>query len=192
MQMNQEQQGIMFVDWVILYLSARSKRAGMVSAFFEPCSPGQRQDPSKRKQQGEIDMEHQNTLASGDAQAALSREELEQHVRVRAWKDDAFRQEFLAHPKAVLERDYAQSFPEGKIPSELSIKVVEENEQDMCFVLPPREPDALSGRDMLEEEDLLEVVGGGPTGNPPWCNTVVITCPGGRWCLREAVMRIKL
>jgi hypothetical protein len=71
-------------------------------------------------------MEERNQNASETPQAAPSRAELEQHLRARAWKDDAFRQEFLANPKAVLERDYATWFPEGKIPSELSIKVVEE------------------------------------------------------------------
>jgi hypothetical protein len=61
----------------------------------------------------------------------------------------------------VLERDYAQWFPEGKLPSELSIKVIEEEAQSICFVLPSR----LSGDRLPEMEDLgeeeLEVVSGG-------------------------------
>jgi hypothetical protein len=82
-------------------------------------------------------------------------------VRARTWKDEAFRQAFLVNPKAVLERDYAQWFPEGKLPSELSIKVIEEEAQAICFVLPPR----FSGDQLPEMEDLdeeeLEVVSGG-------------------------------
>jgi hypothetical protein len=36
-------------------------------------------------------MKQQDTVTSGKPQNALSREELEQHLRARAWKDDAFR-----------------------------------------------------------------------------------------------------
>jgi hypothetical protein len=105
-------------------------------------------------------MEKQDHMTAATSQSTLSREELEQHIRARAWKDDAFRQEFLANPKAVLERDYAQSFPEGKIPSGLSIKAIEEEEQAICFVLPPKLPgDQLSELERIDDEDLLSVSG---------------------------------
>lgn len=105
-------------------------------------------------------MEEQDQNASGASQAALSREELEQHLRARAWKDDAFRQEFVANPRAVLERDYAQCFPEGKIPSGLSFKIIEEEEQTLCFVLPPKVSDTLSKAEELDADELLLVAGG--------------------------------
>jgi hypothetical protein len=106
-------------------------------------------------------MEPQDTVTSGTSQSAPSREELEQHLRTRAWKDDAFRQEFLTNPKAVLQRDYAQSFPEGQIPSQLSIKVIEEEEQALCFVLPPKlSDDQLSELEIMGDEELIEVLGG--------------------------------
>jgi hypothetical protein len=106
-------------------------------------------------------MEKQDEVLSGVPQKAPSREELEMHLRARAWKDDAFRQEFLTNPRAVLQRDYAQYFPEGQIPSELSIKVIEEEEQALCFVLPPRlSDDLLSHSEGLNDEELLALSGG--------------------------------
>jgi hypothetical protein len=107
------------------------------------------------------DIVRQDESGSSDPQEALSRAELEQHVRARAWKDEAFRQEFQANPKAVLERDYVAWFPGGKIPTELSIKVIEEEERTVCFVLPPKAPDHLSEMDDLEEKELLDISGGG-------------------------------
>jgi hypothetical protein len=126
-------------------------------------------------------MEKQDTITTVTPQSTPSREELEQHVRTRAWKDDTFRQEFLTNPKAILERDYAQYFPEGKIPLELSIKVIEEEEQDLCFVLPPRLPDdQLSELDSINEEELLSLSGAGgyrpPRSIAPGC-TIPIICP---------------
>jgi hypothetical protein len=106
---------------------------------------------------------------SGDLQATPSREELVQHVYARAWKDDAFCQAFQANPEAVLEQEYAEWLPGGKFPSELSIKVVEEEKQTICFVLPPRVPNHLPEVDDLKEEELLEATGeiftGGCTRN---------------------------
>jgi hypothetical protein len=112
-------------------------------------------------------MEQQDQATSVASQTAPSREELEQHLRARAWKDDAFRQEFMANPKAVLERDYAQYFPKGQLPSELSIKVIEEEEQAICFVLPPKfSDDQLSKLENINDEELLgSAVGGTATGD---------------------------
>lgn len=119
-------------------------------------------------------MENQNHMTSETSQSVPSRGELEQHLRARAWKDDAFRQEFLTNPKAVLERDYAQYFSEGKIPSELSIKVIEEEEQAICFVLTPKSSDdQISGLKSIDEEDLLEV--GGMSGSV-FCVPKTTTC----------------
>jgi hypothetical protein len=128
-------------------------------------------------------MEERYHNALGDQRSAPSRAELEQHLRARAWKDDAYRQEFLAHPKAVLERDYAAWFPGGKFPSELSIKVIEEEEQTLCFVLPPKTPGALLGIGDLDEEEVLAVAGGVTIGSV--CPTEGCTranCTGKSYC----------
>jgi hypothetical protein len=106
-------------------------------------------------------MKRQDEVVSGGPQRAPSREELEQHLRTRVYKDEVFRQEFQANPKAVLERDYAQWFPYGKIPSELSIKVITEEEQTLCFVLPSKRLDDLSKIDELDNEDALSEIAGG-------------------------------
>jgi hypothetical protein len=106
-------------------------------------------------------LKKQDTVTPGAPQRALPRIELEQHLRARAWKDDAFRQEFMTNPKAVLQHDYTQYFPDGQIPSELSIKVIEEKEQTICFVLPPKLSDKqLSKLEDLDDESLLSVSGG--------------------------------
>jgi hypothetical protein len=120
-------------------------------------------------------MENKNHITSETSQSAPSRAELEQHMRARALRDNAFRQEFLTNPKAVLERDYAQCFSEGKIPSELSIKVIEEEEQAICFVFPSRSSDdQISDLENVDDEDLSSV-SGGVTGFIT-CNSCV-SCP---------------
>jgi hypothetical protein len=91
--------------------------------------------------------------------------------------EHTIRQEFLANPKAVLERDYAQYFPEGKIPSKLSIKTIEEDEQSIYFVLPPKSSDQLLEIDNLNDEELLEVNGGITYG----CSARA-TCPAPTFC----------
>jgi hypothetical protein len=112
-------------------------------------------------------MDKLDTVTSNAPQTVPSREELEQHLRARTWKDDAFRQEFLANPKAVLERDYAQYFPEGKIPSGFSIQVIEEEEQAICFVLPSKsDDDHFPKVESIEDEDILDVSGGAYSD---WC-----------------------
>jgi hypothetical protein len=111
-----------------------------------------------------IQMEEQNSIPSSPSQDGQSREVLEQHLRARAWKDETFRQEFLTNPKAILERDYAQFLPGGKIPSDLSLRVVEEEEQSICFVLPSKVPeDVLPDMGAFEDEELSAISGGGVT-----------------------------
>src|SRR5689334_20773210 len=110
-------------------------------------------------------MQEQHNTSAEASQSTPSREELEQHLRARAWKDNAFRQELLTNPKAVLERDYAQYFPEGQILSDLSIKVIEEEEQSICFVLPPQfSDDQISRLEDIDYEEMIGVFVGGTGG----------------------------
>jgi hypothetical protein len=92
----------------------------------------------------------------GKTERGLSqRMEVEQDVRERAWKSEFFEEEFRTNPKAVLERDYGHLFPGGKIPPELSIKVVEEEEQSMCFVLHTKgHQDILPDKKAIDDESL--------------------------------------
>ena len=91
----------------------------------------------------------------------LSRAGVEHELRTRAYKDDAFRQALQEDPQAVLEREYPQWFPNGKIPDGLSIKVIEDEEQTMNLVLLPRKSSTTS---TLAEEDLASIQGGGAVG----------------------------
>jgi hypothetical protein len=122
-------------------------------------------------------VEKQDNIAQDVQQAALSRETLEQHLRARAWKDDSFRQELLANPKAVLQRDFAAWFPEGKIPSELSIKIVEEEEQSICFVLPPNATEnVLHDNNAIEDEELACISGGTNVWGTCYTCHAALTC----------------
>jgi hypothetical protein len=133
-------------------------------------------------------MEEQDQNASDVPQTVPSREELEQHLRTRAWKDDAFRQEFLAHPETILERDYARYFPEGQIPSELSIKAIEEDEQSICFVLPPKCSD--NQPPDVDEELLDKSKGAGYTGTcGTACGTCYVTCHWTCGCSKLGLVR---
>jgi hypothetical protein len=93
------------------------------------------------------------TPASNSKEHVLSpRELVEQEVREKVWKDETFRQEFLSNPKEVLERDYGLRFPEGT-----SIQVIEEEENSICMVLPPRSQDHLPEVRELDEEELAAI-----------------------------------
>jgi hypothetical protein len=125
----------------------------------------------------------------------LSREELEQHVRARAWKDEAFRQEFVTNPKAVLERDYAQFIPDGKLPSDLCIKVIEEEEQTLSFVLPPQCSDnQLSDLNSIDDGELTDVSGGTNMITRRLCPTVQIsaTCKAATKCCDLRAPKVRL
>lgn len=96
-----------------------------------------------------------------------SRADLEQLLRARAHKDLAFRQELLVNPRVVLERDYPDYFPGGKVPDGKVIQVTEEDEQTFHLVLPPKSSDILSDISTQLVEGALEGVRGGigPVGD---------------------------
>ena len=82
---------------------------------------------------------------------ALSRSEMEALIVQRAWKDDAFRDEFVADPKATIEKYSGQ-----KLPAELKIVALAEDDKTIHFVIPPKPANA----DELSDEDLEKVAGG--------------------------------
>jgi len=63
--------------------------------------------------------------------AVRTRKDLEIHLITRALKDEAFEQELLANPKAVVEKELGT-----KLPEELEINVIEETEDTLYMVLP--------------------------------------------------------
>jgi len=63
--------------------------------------------------------------------AVKTRKDLEVHLITRALKDEGFKQELLANPKAVVEKELGTKFPEG-----IEINVLEETEDSLYMVLP--------------------------------------------------------
>lgn len=76
----------------------------------------------------------------------------------RAWKDDAFKQQFIEDPKATL-RALGES-----VPDFLDIHVLEENGSTRYFVL-PQDPNAAMESELLSDEELDAVAGG-------WCSVL--------------------
>lgn len=63
--------------------------------------------------------------------ALRTRKDLEVHLITRALKDEAFKQELLANPKAVVEKELG-----AKLSEELEINVLKETEDTLYMVLP--------------------------------------------------------
>jgi hypothetical protein len=80
--------------------------------------------------------------------AVRTRKDLEIHLITRALKDEGFKQEFLANPKGVVEKELGT-----KLPEELEINVLEETENTLYMVLPCNPYEGMS------EEELKVALG---------------------------------
>jgi hypothetical protein len=85
-------------------------------------------------------------------QQAQRRTELQAQLIERASRDQAFRQELMANPKAVIARELGVP-----IPASVEIRVVEETPSSAYLVLPAAPVRA--GQELSEQE--LEAVAGG-------------------------------
>jgi len=81
--------------------------------------------------------------------ADMTLKEMEGAIAAQAMKDESFRQEFFANPKATIEKYSGQS-----LPADVEIVAHENNEKQIHFVLPPKVSSELS------DEDLEKVAGG--------------------------------
>ncbi len=81
----------------------------------------------------------------------LNRQEMEALIVQRAWKDESFRNEFVADPKATIEKYSGQ-----KLPAEVKVVALAEDDKTIHFVIPPKPANA----DELSDEDLEKVAGG--------------------------------
>jgi hypothetical protein len=80
--------------------------------------------------------------------AVRTRKDLEIHLITRALKDESFRAELIANPKAVIEQEIG-----SKLPDELEITVLEETADTIYMVLPCNPYEGLS------EEELQATLG---------------------------------
>jgi len=85
-----------------------------------------------------------------------SRKQMEAVLINKAWKDEAFRQELIADPAAVIQRELDLTVPAG-----VAITVVQESPSTLCLVIPAN-PFADEGRELSDDE--LAVVAGGTSG----------------------------
>jgi hypothetical protein len=82
----------------------------------------------------------------------INRKNFEYSLIAKAWKDEAFKQELVRNPKAVIERELG-----NKLPESLCIKVLEEDVNTIYLVLPA----AMRVAEELSEEALEAFAGGG-------------------------------
>ncbi len=68
-------------------------------------------------------------------------------------KTSFFREALIADPKGVIQRLFPQCFPNGRLPEELTIKVIEED-PDTCQIVLPSLLDEFSTLEIPEEEQL--------------------------------------
>jgi hypothetical protein len=88
----------------------------------------------------------------------MGRKEFEAKIVKKAWEDAAFKNQLLANPKSVIEKEL-QSVQMGvKLPASIKVKVVEETADTIYLVL-PRNPKEVTGKELSDSE--LEAVAGG-------------------------------
>jgi Nitrile hydratase, alpha chain len=80
----------------------------------------------------------------------MTRQEIEERLIARAWKDVAFKNELLSNPKAALESEGIS------LPDNLEVRVVEETANAFYLVIPVQP----SGVEELSEAELEAIAGG--------------------------------
>ncbi|MBO3458666.1 NHLP leader peptide family RiPP precursor [Aetokthonos hydrillicola Thurmond2011] len=81
-----------------------------------------------------------------------TRKDFEATIIAKAWKDEAYKQELLSNPKAVIGREFGVEFSE-----EVQVNIKVEDPNNLYFVL-PTEPD-FSNVELTHEQ--LEAAAGG-------------------------------
>ncbi|MDJ0692180.1 MAG: NHLP leader peptide family RiPP precursor [Xenococcaceae cyanobacterium MO_188.B32] len=88
------------------------------------------------------------------------RAETKHRIILRAWEDEAFKQELLNNPREVLAKEL--NLP---LPQDLQVQVIEEKKGSICLVLPQKLAEELANVEINEEKELseaeLEAVSGG-------------------------------
>ena len=110
---------------------------------------------------------------------ATSRAEMEQRLIQRSLEDDVFRQQLLADPRAIIERELGTQLPE-----EVRVVAVEETADTIYLVLPSASAGRRGGRRALrpgarDGGRRLESSGGSCSGIPVGANYTTGVLPGG-------------
>ncbi len=99
------------------------------------------------------------------------RKEFEARLIAKALKDESFRNELRSDPKAAINKMFGMEFP-----SEINIRLVEENENEVCLVIPHDFPI----KNELADVELESVAGAGVetvTWTPMcWWTTIMEEC----------------
>lgn len=96
-------------------------------------------------------------------------QEFQNGLLAKAMKDESFRQELLANPKAVVEKEMGKLKEGAKLPEAVEVKVIEQPANALYLVLP-----LTSGE--LSDESLDNVAGGA------WYNYICHGCGGHAYC----------
>jgi hypothetical protein len=86
--------------------------------------------------------------------AIKKRDEFVASFVMKSWKDEAFRKDFLADPKKVLEKEVGHKLPEG-----VKICALEETGEKIYFVI-PQKPELPATDESLSDEGLAKVAAG--------------------------------
>ncbi len=84
-----------------------------------------------------------------------TRQELEQEIVAKAWKDETFKQQLLSNPKETIAKEIGMEPPEN-----VEVRVLEETPNTIYFVIPMK-PSEMKAEGELSEEALESVAGGG-------------------------------
>ena len=95
------------------------------------------------------------------------RQQLEQALIEKAMNDEAFRNELIANPKEIIEKETGMKLPEA-----FNVKVLEENPQSFFLVLPAKVQPGTE--DELSEAELEMVSGGYDPENSEPVHAIVI------------------
>ncbi|GAA6615657.1 NHLP leader peptide family RiPP precursor [Scytonema sp. NUACC26] len=102
-----------------------------------------------------------------------TRKDFEIRLIAKAWTDEAFRQQLLSNPKAVVEQELGSALPEGT-----KVEIIPEPANTLCIVLPlPAKPQS---SEQLNDEELEAVAGGVLTAVPMAIAGYGIAAPWGR------------
>jgi hypothetical protein len=99
---------------------------------------------------------------------AIRRAQMERRLIERSLQDDVFRQQLLADPKTIMEREIGTQLPE-----EVTVVAVEETADTIYLVLPSTSPVG-EGRGLADQE--LEAVTGGDAGSTSTASLCNLSC----------------